>query len=167
MAKQSKKATAANAWKGKGVNRTQLELPSGNVMTVKRVGIETLLANGKVPNGLLAIMQNAMNGKKTALNMDNVSAEQVGEMFTLFDNVCLDVCIDPKVHPVPEDEADRDEDELYIDDVDQVDKSFIFNWTVGGSSDLAKFREQLATNVDTLSQGGDVVLSAERVAVDQ
>jgi hypothetical protein len=55
---------------------------------------------------------------------------------------------------VPEDE--RSDDVVYTDEIDQSDKNFIFQAAVGGSTDLARFREKSAAVVDALSAGQGV-----------
>lgn len=59
---------------------------------------------------------------------------------------------------IPQDE--RDEDVIYTDDVDLDDKSFIFNYVVGGSKDLERFRDELGDAVATVQSGKDVELSS-------
>ena len=53
-------------------------------------------------------------------------------------------------------DAERDPDVLYADVVDLEDKQFIFQWAVGGSSDVNRFRKELATTVGTIQQGRSV-----------
>lgn len=63
------------------------------------------------------------------------------------------------VEDIPED--DRDEDLLYTDELDQDDKNFIFQYAVGGSPDLARFREATALAVASVEAGGKLGLQAE------
>jgi len=49
-------------------------------------------------------------------------------------------------------EGERREDVLYTDEVDIQDKIFIFNWALGGTSDLMSFRDELQGTVDAVSQ---------------
>lgn len=62
---------------------------------------------------------------------------------------------DDKEHPVleviPQDE--RDEDVLYTDIVDMDDKMFIFNYVVGGSTDLEQFRQEYGDSLASVSAG--------------
>lgn len=53
-------------------------------------------------------------------------------------------------------EAPRDAALLYADDVDLEDKQFIFQWCVGGVSDVKRFREELASNVGAISESEDI-----------
>lgn len=49
---------------------------------------------------------------------------------------------------VPED--DRDPDFLYAAEVDFMDKMFIFNYAVGGTRDLERFRQEYEQSVDSI-----------------
>lgn len=63
-----------------------------------------------------------------------------------------------KMEEVPLNE--RDEDLLYTDDIDVDDKTFIFNYVVGGSSDLEQFRHEYGDALATVSTGEDVEVSS-------
>ena len=65
----------------------------------------------------------------------------------LVDTVHFDAS-NPKQHKAIEPE--RNEDLLYADMVDMEDKMFIFNWCVGGTKDVAGFRDELASSVGTV-----------------
>lgn len=60
----------------------------------------------------------------------------------------------PLWETIPNEE--RDEDVVYTDDVDMNDKTFIFNFVVGGTRDIASFRMQFGDDVATLQSGEDV-----------
>lgn len=65
----------------------------------------------------------------------------------------------PEIEEIPEDE--RDEDVLYTDEIDEDDKQFIFQFVVGGSSDLDRFRKEQAAAVEGARAGEDVPGSTE------
>jgi len=50
-------------------------------------------------------------------------------------------------------DPDRDPEVLYADTVDMEDKQFIFQWAIGGTSDVNKFREQLASDMASVQPG--------------
>jgi hypothetical protein len=56
----------------------------------------------------------------------------------------------------------RDEDVLYADEVDLNDKSFIFQFALGGTADLERFREALSSDVADLSDSEAVPSKAKR-----
>lgn len=58
-------------------------------------------------------------------------------------------------------EGERDDDVLYTDEVDIQDKIFIFNWALGGTSDLKSFRTELQGTVDAVSEQQGLRVSAE------
>lgn len=74
------------------------------------------------------------------------------------------VKLDAKGREVTEEipEEDRRDDVVYTDEMDQIDKNFVFQAAVGGSTDLARFRAQSAAVMDSLSTGEDVEEAPER-----
>ena len=57
----------------------------------------------------------------------------------------------PDFHKYVEDE--RNPDILYADVVDMEDKQFIFQWAIGGVSDVEKFRQELRATMGSVSAG--------------
>jgi hypothetical protein len=138
--------TSGGNWKK---NLETLELPSGNVMRVKNPGIMELAHKGLIPNALMTIIMDAIKRgqepKPEDILSDNI---EITEMFDMMDNAIMEMAIDPIILPVPvvEDgmvEA-RDPEALYIDEVAEEDKLFIWGWATGGSTDLEQFRIERA-----------------------
>jgi hypothetical protein len=46
---------------------------------------------------------------------------------------------------------ERDEEVLYVDDVELEDKMFIFQWAVGGTDDVEQFRSEFTSTLEGLS----------------
>lgn len=157
--------TSTSQWKkGAGAKATDVELPSGNVAKIKQIPMPTLLADDIFPDSLRGFIQEAIGGKKDKVEeiiseeqMNKLATDpaQIADMFAVFDKVALLAIVEPKVLPAPADEADRDDDLLYIDEVDLDDKAFIFQFCVGGSSDLERFRAE-----STLAVGGMAAISS-------
>ena len=62
-------------------------------------------------------------------------------------------------------EAAKDDDLLYVDEVEDEDKMFIFQWTTGGTADIATFRQQASTSLAAVASGqkpGNASKSASR-----
>lgn len=59
-------------------------------------------------------------------------------------------------------EGDREPGTLYADQVKMDDKMFVFNWVLGGTRDLSKFREQLSGTVESLQDSKPVQGKAKR-----
>jgi hypothetical protein len=154
--KRNRIVTSVDTWK-KSTAQRPLELPSGCVCLVKPIGVVAIMSRGLIPNPLLAIMTEAMTaaekGKAAELDVDKLMADVIQDesklkaMFDMADQITLACVLEPEVHAAPENEADRLEDLLYVDEVDMEDKMFIMNFAMGGSADLEPFREELARSV--------------------
>lgn len=160
----AKKPTTPRAWKQ--AQSEPIELPSGNYMRVRRMSMSTLISTGKLPNSLLGIVQSAVSKGTGMAGVEDKMADIMGdqksldEMARFMDDLLVMVAVEPKVYRVPDEETDRDDDTLYVDEVDQEDKSFIFQVVTGGTTDLEKFREAAEANVATLSGREDLELPA-------
>lgn len=170
--------TDASEWKGKrNVVGTKLKLPSGNVALVKQVDLTTFVAEGMVPNALLPVVQEFVgpeNSEGKRVSQADVQKimddpKQLADIIRLTDAVVQQAVVKPSIEPVPvwtqEDveagdcdeeqlgevaNEKRDPDLLYIDETDMVDRQFIFQWVVGGTRDMERFREQSAALVPGL-----------------
>jgi len=138
---------------------TLLQLPSGLVIRALRVDLQTFILRGSVPNPLMEIVSEALEkGKKAdipamvGLDEGKIDLETVNEMIEIVDAVLVESVLEPKVHPIPEDQLWNDE-LLYVNEVDPEDKMFIFQWAVGGTADVEQFREEARADLDALAQG--------------
>lgn len=149
-----------------------LPLPSGLVVRARRVGIEDFILKAKsssVPNPLLEIVSETLEkGQKADPNKmmggeeDEVDLEMIAEMMKMVDAIIMESVVEPRIHPsLDEDgeeipEVDRDDDLVYIDDLDGEDKMFLFQWNTGGTEDIASFREEAGASLASLaaSKGG-------------
>jgi hypothetical protein len=167
--------TAASAWKTNALIE-DVELPSGNVARVRRVGPEVFLAQGLIPDSLTATVEKAVHSKRGLRPeqqkeiMDD--PKQVGSALEMMDRVLCYAVVEPRVEMPPaceicgeynkDDvaahktgpsfthayvEAQRFEDVLYADVVSLDDKAFIMNYCLGGTRDLARFRRELGTSM--------------------
>lgn len=152
-------ASSAAEFKKRAAGRI-LPLPSGLAVTAKRVDLNTFIGHGTVPNPLMEVVSEALE-KGNAANVEamvegedgKIDIEQVRDMYEMVNTVVVASVVEPKVHEVPEDPEDRDDDLLYVDEVDDEDKMFIFQWAIGGTDDIASFREQAAADLVAVSQG--------------
>jgi hypothetical protein len=176
----SKKARSTAA--GWGQSRGEdLELPSGNVCLITRPGLPELLAAGILPNSLLQAAQVAVqNGKSNSKKKRDVDSAvqkmrdeamadpaKMVEMFDAFDRVTSFCVQEPKClyykddegNIIPEEQRDYDHF-LYSDRVALEDKTFIFNFVVGGTRDIEQFRKESAADVAAVRPVQDVALPA-------
>ncbi len=159
MARENaKKVTSASEWK-KANKGFELEVPSGNVALVRPVGMQAFLTKGMIPNSLRDIAMEAVKGNQLPkMKPDDMSPEKIEDMLVLFDSVTCYCVLEPVVTPVPMDDdgepippADRDPENLYVDEVNLDDKIFIFQFACGGTRDLESFRAQYSVSMDSLS----------------
>ncbi len=171
-----KNVSSARDWKAKVT--TELELPSGEVCKVKRVGLEKLLAANVIPDSLTPMAEAAVQrgqgkaAKKTSdqdLTAMARDPQKMIEALDAFDRITEMVVLEPPVvwHKRPVEgienvkyeeipESERDEDVLYTDEVDAMDKMFIFNFVVGGTRDLEKFRTEFGQSLAGVQPVADV-----------
>ncbi len=174
--------STAKAWKAKGAEGYELEVPSGNVALVRPVGMQAFLDRGMIPNSLREIAMEAIKGKKKMdLKVEDLDEEQITNMISLFDSVTVYCVIKPEVETVPlwtsEDAEDgncsadavglpvpmrqRDPDLLYVDEVDLPDKMFIFQFACGGTRSVEQFREEYARSMERVLGEQNVEEDAE------
>lgn len=160
--------TSAKQWKGK--SSAPVELPSGNFIRIRKMSMSALLATGKLPNSLINVIKKAvdrgtgMAGVEDQMNELISDDKQLAEMARFMDTFVCMISVDPKIHPTPAKEKDRQEDLLYADEVDEEDKSFLFQLTTGGTSDLEQFRAATKASVAAVPGREDIQLPAERTA---
>lgn len=155
--------------------RGVFELPSGMVVKLKNPGgLQAFIANGTIPNSLLGVVQKSLQGAKVdtlaqAKEMAN-DLESLGDIMRLLDIVAAQTIVEPpcRIAPTQADvdrwnllnpgdqktdpeELRNDEQYLYTDDIDEMDKQYIMQWVTGGTRDLEQFRREYQGNVDALS----------------
>lgn len=153
-----------------------LELPSGLIVRWRNPGgMRAFLAKGIIPNSLMPMIEEALNGKKQGVEAKDINmaellqdTEKVAEMMAMYDNIAQMCIVEPKIYAAPtdadveahnaahpEDEVDiydlRHEDRLYADELPDEDKIYLFQLVSGGVKDLETFRQQQQINVGDLA----------------
>lgn len=184
--------TPAAEWKNKvEVDGSPLDLPSGNTALVKQISPQAFMSQGLIPDPLTAIVKQAINSKQglppSAVTKIADNPEQLNAAMEMFDRVLAYVMVAPTVlmppacqecgeyynvddrHKIrtredyhPYQEAVREDNVLYADQVDMDDKMFIFNWCLGGTRDLQKFRDQQQAGVAAVPDSKVVRGAAKR-----
>lgn len=138
---------------------TIISLPSGLAMKVRRVDIQAFLQRGEIPNSLLPLVTEALKqgqevDPSSLITNEDGEADmtKVSEIIELMKEIAIESSLDPKLHHVPENDDDREDDLLYIDDIDETDLSFLYQYAMGGTADLEQFREELESDVASLAQ---------------
>jgi hypothetical protein len=144
--------------------------------------MEAFITAGIIPNSLLGIITKQLETAKGGSEPDLSEVEEMfqdpskfQDVLDLVDNVLLYCVVMPKVMPVShrdeimarEDATDEEKKIavsmfLYPDMVDLEDKFFIFNYAVGGTRDLERFRTELAANVADVQPRKTVVKPTKR-----
>lgn len=150
MAKgNSKTASAVSAWKRAPEPK---ELPSGNMMIVKRVGLRAFLTKGLIPNSLMTVVQSSLETGVSDLDekqlMRDIFADptKLDEFMGMLDGAVMFCAVQPRVHATPLtddgeiDEGGKDLEKLYVDELDENDKMAIFQYGCGEIVDLEQFR---------------------------
>lgn len=175
MATKEKEYSSASDFKSGSY--VDLTLPSGKTCAARRVAIEVFIKSGRVPNALLPMMKGALKGQRQSVpNLEDLDVEMISGALEMFDMATIEAVRIPQVHPVPPLNDDgvrynadgtewaRDDDQLYVDEIDAEDKQFIFQWAIGGVTDVAKFRDGAAAQLADLLAGKGVAVPAKRVA---
>lgn len=167
----------ATTW-GKNKGKTKghpITVPSGQTCLVKRPGVEGLIELGLLDkvDSLTGLVDQKhikrVKGEKT-VDVDTLAKDKESLMMVLktVNEIVVHVVLEPQVLPVPvagEDGTipERDNDAVYVDDVDLEDKMFIFQYAIGGSKDLEKFRQQSKQDVGSVDVSKTVARTPKRV----
>lgn len=159
-----KKLTTAAEW-SKDAKGRPLTVPSGKTCLVsKPEGLKAFMVNGEIPNILLPILSAALDGEgvdeETIKELVGEDPGKLAELTGLADIATINCVLEPRVVPAPrfpEGHArvgevipphERDDDNvLYVDYIEDMDKWFILRYVLAGQTDLESFREELAKSV--------------------
>jgi hypothetical protein len=147
-------AMTPKQWK-KDKKLKPVEMPSGNTGIIRRRPLQAFLKAGLIPNDLLPIIQEALKAGKTEIKPEEIMQDdkKVVGVLELIDVVVVACMVEPEVLPAPVKESERDEDLLYVDEIDWDDKQFIYTYAIGSVADLEAFREQQKANVEVVPDG--------------
>lgn len=133
-----------------------------NVCRVRRPGVQGLIAAGVLDSfdSLTGLVQSEhldrVDGKndrkkdtKEEMALLKDQKENIMKALALVDKVVLYCVVEPKLLPVSD--GERDDEKLYVDDVDLDDRMFILQFALGGSSDLETFRKGTAESVASVA----------------
>lgn len=145
--------TRSSEWRKTPQEGELVELPSSNVIRCKRPGMPHFVEMGMVPNPLLSIIDASLHHQKTPDVAALVESEEKLDATAKFmDEVWVYCVTEPKSAFRPEDEADHDDDLLYVDDVELEDKIFVFQLACGGTRSVERFREQRLTDMAVVAE---------------
>jgi hypothetical protein len=150
-----------------------LTTPSGQTCLVRRPGLQGLMKAGVLHNlDLLSsivdekhmkrVGKGAKKSQEKELDVQSIMNDQhaIDEVLHVMDRVVTHCVVQPQVLMTPNDITNRNPDVIYADMIDLQDKVFIFNFVVGGSRDIARFRRELGESVGGLDAVEGVQASA-------
>jgi hypothetical protein len=163
-----------------------IELPSGITVRWRNPGgLRAFMSQGKIPNALIGAVEQGLKGGKGA--SDKMAAdvmkqmednpEMLGQLMEMYDSVAMKCLVEPKLWPVPTEEdlkawnkdpKNRDdqlddvedlryEDRLYVDELPDDDKAYLFSLLSGGVKDLETFRAERSISMDAVARVSGVV----------
>jgi hypothetical protein len=125
---------------------TPVQLPSGNWVVVRRVGLRAFLVNGVIPNSLMGVVRSSLESGVSQVDekamMDEMLSkpEKLADLMAMVDAATVYSMVSPRVYATPADSADRDDNLLYADELSEADKMEIFTYATGGTIELEPFR---------------------------
>lgn len=162
------KPTSVTAWKKSTSQAPPIQLPSGNYMRLKKVGLQTLVKIGIMPNSLMEIVTKTVDkgtGKDGGLSDEQLAEmasdpKKVAELAGFMDSMVCFVAQEPEVHPVLGG-VERDPNLLYVDEIDEEDKAFIFQVVTGGTTDVEQFRKEQSASMAAIRRSANLELPTE------
>jgi hypothetical protein len=156
-----------------------LQMPSGQLAQVRMPGVQQLIAIGVLDStdSLSALIDKKhirrVKGKPTLDGASLMSdPKNILSLMQVVDRVTAHMVVQPTVQepfvkehddngvlanrPIRDDE--RNPEVVYTDAIETIDKMFIFQYAVGGSADLAQFRERFQASLGSLEIGEGVSL---------
>ena len=139
----------AEAWRS-GETLHDVQVPSGKWAQARRVALPTFVQRGMIPNSLMPMISKAINSGELDVQeaAKDLDADMLQDIMSLYDVITVECVVQPKVKALPEkledrlDPEQRSPDFLYVDEIDFEDKVFLFQWAVGGTSDVEAFRQE-------------------------
>jgi len=157
--------TEISKWK-KDTGPLPLEVPSGNTCLVRQKPLTACLKAGLVPNPMLALVKRSIQTGQ-GFETEDLSDDQILALITLIDNVVMACTVEPKVYPEPEQDGDRDDERLYVDEVSFPDKYAIYAYAISGVKEVAPFRGEQTGDVERIHDGEDIPVPAVSADGDQ
>lgn len=124
----------------------QVKAPSGFLFTLCRPNLQTYLAGGQIPTGLLERIFEPDPSSAT-----KATAEQQAASVIFMGTLVRQACINPRIVDNP-----KSKDEIRFEDLDDEDFLFIFNWCKFGGvlgENLVGFPEGRGDASDDSSSG--------------
>lgn len=161
------KKYALTSWGGEYAE--DLEVPSGQLCRVRRPGAQGLLEAGVLHSldTLTAIVdqkhvkrvkgRGPNSQENIEIDADGLAKdpESLINVLHLVDRVVTYCVLEPKVEMTPDDVTNRKQGVVYCDTIDLEDRMFIFNFAVGGTRSVERFRREGTVPVGSVEAVAD------------
>lgn len=132
------KVSSAQSFRAKrdARNKTEMvELPSGEVVELKRPAIDRLIREGHIPADVAVSVQR-LQGQDSG----TLKGKELKDYFEVIDLITIYSIVSPKVKKGELTDAEYDEGFISINDIEENDKVFVMQYVQSGNKDLSKFR---------------------------
>lgn len=161
-------------------------MPSGQLCQMRKPGIQRLIENGVLESAdTLSTLVNQkhvqrVKGKGPAINPASLmkDAQSLINVMELVDKITAHMVVTPKVERAVVPDGDKVDDNgkpkmralqdderkpgvVYTDMIDMADRMFIFQYALGGTADLERFRSGLDEAMGSMASGESVPLSPQ------
>lgn len=146
--------TSGAAWRQPRTEGYTKELPSGAVARLRPVSPDQLIAAGEVPDILTPLVlkmlfQGSDGSELSQLTQPEQVLSHAGETVKLINAICRLAFVQPRIVDDP-----QTDDEISIDDVAIIDRSFVFQLVTQPAEVLRDFRlSPTTTDVATVPDG--------------
>lgn len=158
---------APTVWGSNGTGVIEdLTVPSGQLCLVRRPGVEGLIKEGilKDFDTLTSLVQvehidRVEKGKRPSADEAELGKQifadpdKFMQMIHVVDRVVTAVVMQPVIEMTPNDVTRREKGVVYADMIELEDKMFIFQYAVGGTRDIERFREEFEESVGSVELG--------------
>lgn len=145
--------TSIQEWRTKNAPE-EVELPSGNVVKLRKVHLLEMARDGEIPATLATMISN--EGKINLNAADLLSkGNDMADLLNMIDAISIKAFAGPKLG------KEATDDQLGLDEVDVMDRMFVFRWCNRGAEQLKPFRPEQDASVESAPDGQDVRDEAE------
>lgn len=160
MSEKELSVTSASEWRTSAL----VELPSGQVARLRSVTTGLFNRMGKIPDAITAWIYaaaTATNPEETLEETTEKRREVARRMNAFIDEICVLAFVEPRlVHT--EEEAKEDEDSIWILNLEERDRQFVFGFYNKPLEELKSFRPEQALHVEPVQPQPEVQRKTKR-----
>lgn len=144
--------TSGAAWRKPIDEGVSITLPSGNVAKLRPVDFSIVIRSGHLPDSLTPIVIEMFKGESKPVD----SLEAFGQFVGIVEAVCLCAFVEPKIVEKP-----KKDNEISLDHLTDMDKSFVFGLMGWSGRELESFRQEQNMALESVHADEDDGRTAE------